>query len=122
MKKCIIVIIFILCLSIILSCFAHKTKAVGLSDVLSNPDAFIEDDSDNEEAKAIGNVIVWLVRTIGESGAVIMLLIIGIKYILGSVEEKAEYKKSMWPYILGAILIFSGAALTDIIYKAFQTV
>ena len=49
-----------------------------------------------------------------------MLLIIGIKYILGSVEEKAEYKQTMWPYVLGAVLIFAGAAVTDIIYKAFQ--
>jgi len=63
---------------------------------------------------------VWLVRTIGESVAVVMMLIIGIKYILGSVEEKAEYKQTMWPYILGAVLIFAGAALTDIIYKAFM--
>lgn len=63
---------------------------------------------------------MWLVRTIGESVAVVMMLIIGIKYILGSVEEKAEYKQTMWPYILGAVLIFAGAALTDIIYKAFM--
>ncbi|MCI8519435.1 MAG: hypothetical protein HFJ51_05120 [Clostridia bacterium] len=68
----------------------------------------------------IANIIVWLVRTIGESVAVVMVLIIGIKYILGSVEEKAEYKQTMWPYILGAVLIFAGAALTDIIYKAFM--
>lgn len=68
----------------------------------------------------IANIIVWLVRTIGESVAVLMVLIIGIKYILGSVEEKAEYKQTMWPYILGAVLIFAGAALTDIIYKAFM--
>ena len=63
---------------------------------------------------------MWLVRTIGESVAVVMMLIIGIKYVLGSVEEKAEYKQTMWPYILGAVLIFAGAALTDIIYKAFM--
>lgn len=67
-----------------------------------------------------GNIVVWVVRTVGEAIAVIMLLIIGIKYILGSVEEKAEYKQTMWPYILGAVLIFAGAAVTDIIYKAFK--
>ena len=75
---------------------------------------------DSSEAIPIANIIVWLVRTIGESVSIVMLLIIGIKYILGSVEEKAEYKQTMWPYILGAVLIFAGSSLTDIIYKAFM--
>lgn len=121
MKKYVIVVISILCISFVLSSFIYKTNAVGL-DILNDPDGYIQsdDDDDNTGAIKIGNVIVWVVRTVGESIAVVMLLIIGIKYILGSVEEKAEYKKSMWPYILGAALVFAGAALTDIIYKAFH--
>ena len=119
MRRYLITIISILCLALILSSFIYKTNAVGLS-AITNPEDFINNSDDSSKAKPIANVIIWLVRTIGESISVIMLIVIGIKYILGSVEEKAEYKKSMWPYVLGAVLLFSGSALTDVIYKAFN--
>ncbi|MCI8392928.1 MAG: hypothetical protein HFJ24_02055 [Clostridia bacterium] len=119
MRKYILVIMSILCLSLILSCFVCKSNATGL-DILQNPDAYKQSSDDNSGAIEIGNIVVWLVRTVGEAIAVIMLLIIGIKYLLGSVEEKAEYKQSMWPYVLGAVLIFAGAALTNVIYQAFN--
>lgn len=120
MKKYITVIIVILILSLIASSFIYKTSAVGL-DVIKDPNDYRQDTGDdNGGAVKIGNIVVWAVRTIGEGIAVIMLLVLGIKYILGSVEEKAEYKQTMWPYVIGAVLIFSGAAVTDIIYKAFN--
>lgn len=120
MKKYIITIIAILCLSFIIAAITFESNAVGLNEVFKNPDDYIDDSGDNSGAIAIGNVIVWIVRTVGESIAVIMLMIIGIRYIIASAEEKAEYKQSMWPYILGAILIFAGSALTDLIYNAFN--
>ncbi len=121
MKKHLITIISIFCIIFTLSCFICSANAVGLG-ILEDPNKFIqsEEGKDNKDAIEIANVIVWLVRTIGESIAVIILLVIGIKYILGSVEEKAEYKQSMIPYIIGAALIFTGAALTDLIYNAFN--
>ena len=41
----------------------------------------------------------------------------GIKYMMGSAEEKAEYKKVMLPYIIGAVLIFAGVNIASAIYK-----
>ena len=37
--------------------------------------------------------------------SVITLVVLGIKYMVGSIEERAEYKKSMIPYLIGAFLI-----------------
>lgn len=119
MKKYITLIIVILILSLIIPVFTYNTSAVGINSI-GDPNKYREENGDNQGAIDVGNVIVWIVRTVGESVAVIMLLVLGIKYILGSVEEKAEYKQTMWPYILGAILIFAGAAVTDIIYQAFN--
>lgn len=122
MKKYIKIILSILCISLILSSFVCISNGATGLDSISNPDLYKQStEGDSGDAIPIANVIVWLIRTIGEVVAVIMLLIIGIKYILGSVEEKAEYKQTMWPYILGAVLIFSGAALTNVIYNAFMT-
>lgn len=43
-------------------------------------------------------------------------MILGIKYMTGSLEEKAEYKKSMIPYLIGVAIFFSlSTILTTII-------
>ena len=49
--------------------------------------------------------------------AVVILLVLGVKYLMGSAEEKAEYKKSMIPYIIGAILIFAATTVVNIVYN-----
>ena len=61
-------------------------------------------------------IILGVIQTVGTIISVIVLMIIGIKYMLGSVEERSEYKKSMVPYLIGAVLLFSGTALPQIIY------
>ena len=38
--------------------------------------------------------------------------------MLGSAEEKANYKQTMIPYIIGVILVFSSSTLVNAIYKA----
>ena len=40
--------------------------------------------------------------------------------MMGSAEEKAEYKKSMMPYVIGAALIFASSALAQVIYNFFS--
>jgi len=44
-------------------------------------------------------------------------MVLGIKYMIGSADQKAEYRKSMLPYLIGAILIFASTSLADIIYS-----
>ncbi len=65
------------------------------------------------------NKIFIVIRSIGIVVSVIIIMSIGIKYMYSSVEEKAEFKKTMWPYLIGAFIVFSGTALPSIIYKAF---
>lgn len=56
-------------------------------------------------------------QTVGIVVAVVILLILGIKYMIGSAEEKAEYKKTMIPYIVGAILIFASTTIVNVVYN-----
>ena len=55
---------------------------------------------------AIGNDIIGQIQLIGSVVSVIAIIIIGIRYMLGSVEEKAQYKATMTPYLIGAVLVF----------------
>lgn len=75
-----------------------------------NPDNY-EPDSTTEVSNASklskkGNIIIKVIQVIASAASVGVLIIIAIKYMMGSVEEKAEYKKSMMPYIIGCFLVF----------------
>ena len=68
------------------------------------------------EIQSAGNSIISIV---GVVLSVVVLMIIGIKYMMGSAEEKAEYKKTMIPYIVGAALIFAASIFANVIYQFF---
>ena len=65
----------------------------------------------------LGKTIVTIMQTIGIVVAVVVLLVLGIKYMMGSAEEKAEYKKTMIPYVVGAVLIFASTTIVNIVYQ-----
>lgn len=92
--------------------------------VLAAPDlsADIKDmanGSDNQpkEVLNLGKTIVSIMQTVGIVVAVVVLLVLGIKYMMGSAEEKAEYKKTMIPYLVGAILIFASTTIVNVVYN-----
>ena len=68
-----------------------------------------------EDVTNIGNQIIGIITTVGVVVAVVILLVLGIKYMMGSASEKAEYKKTMIPYLVGAILIFGASAITQVV-------
>lgn len=69
------------------------------------------------DVETIGNKIITIVSTIGSILSVVVIIILGIKYMLGSVSEKAEYKKTLMPYLIGAAIIFAASNIANIIYK-----
>jgi len=48
----------------------------------------------------IKKVCMWLLIAVGA------MMVIGIKYMSGSLEEKANYKKKMVPYLVGCVILF----------------
>lgn len=75
-----------------------------------------------ESFNTIGNRIIGMVQAIGSIASVIVLVILGIKYMMGSAEEKAEYKKTFIPYIIGAVLVFAASNLASMIFGFASTV
>ena len=76
----------------------------------------------SEEDKKIitdkAGIVLGVIRNIGVIVAVIAIMIIGVKYIIGSVEEKANYKKILLPYVIGVLMIASGGFIVSIVYNA----
>lgn len=71
--------------------------------------------SDGDELLTSVNKIVGVVTWIGMILSVTIFVTIGVKYMLGSVEEKADYKKTLVPYLIGAILVFGITTIVEIL-------
>jgi len=59
--------------------------------------------------------ILSAITNIGIIVTAIMSAVLGVKYMLGSVEEKAEYKKDLIPYLIGSILLFGVCTFVKIL-------
>lgn len=67
--------------------------------------------------QTVGQKVIGVIQVVGIIISVVCLMILGIKYMMGSAEEKAEYKKTFIPYIIGAVLLFAASALANSIYN-----
>ena len=109
MKKSIKVIsTLLLAIMLVASIATTAFAAVNLNTTISNiENQNLNGNADSQITKVGGNIVI----------AVIVLLVIGIKYMIGSASEKAEYKKTMIPYVVGAVLVFAGTSLVKVIYS-----
>lgn len=108
-KKIVVILINIILLQFILlnSVFGTLIDEFDKSIVANGAD----------DVKTVGGKIVGIIQVVGTMIAVGMLTVLGIKYALGSAEEKAEYKKTMVPYLIGSVLIFAVSNITQVIYE-----
>ena len=74
------------------------------------------------EVENLGGNILGIVQTVGTVIAVAILVVLGIKYVMGSAEEKANYKKSMIPYIIGAFLVFATTTIVGVLFNAVNDI
>ena len=77
-------------------------------------------DSDTQPIMDKGASIVSVIQVIGIIVTIVSLILIGIKYMTGSLEEKADYKKSMIPYLIGVFIFFSLTQLLGVIIKVSE--
>lgn len=114
MKKTskIIVALAIIFTILAIGVMSQATQAGDVLGQLTGESANVDDG----KIVSLGNSIIAVVRIVGVVIAVVILLILGIKYMMGSAEEKADYKKSMIPYIVGAVLIFASTAIVGVVY------
>lgn len=57
-----------------------------------------------------GNIL-GLIQWIGYAIAIGMLIYIGIKYVMSAANEKADLKKGLINYLIGAIIIFAASTI-----------
>ena len=73
--------------------------------------------SDAQPIMNFSETIINAIGVIGTIVSVIAMIIIGFKYLTGSVSEKAEYKKTMIPYLIGIFIFFTITQLLTIVFN-----
>ena len=71
----------------------------------------------DDDVKSFSASLINIIAIVGSAAAIITLIILGVKYMMGSAEEKAEYKKTLLPYVIGAAMVFGASVLTGVIYN-----
>ena len=99
-------ILTVLLLAIVLITFATNVFADEL-----DPSKLTPSYGDSTALQNKAGQIMGMIRNVAIVASVIIIMVLGVKYMLGSVEEKAEYKKSFMPLIIGIILVVSARVI-----------
>ena len=76
----------------------------------------------NDTLIRLGGIIVGALKIIGIIAAVVILVVLGIKYLTGTIAEKAEYKKTMIPYVIGAFFLGAGGVIIELIFNLLTNI
>lgn len=126
----VMVIAFLFC-NIFNSTYARRADEKGNPDepqtsskTSVNPDDYEPDElseSLSSSSMILANKMIGAFQAIGSIVSVLALVLLGIKFALGSVEEKADYKQWMIYYVIGAILVFAISNISAMIYNAINS-
>ena len=110
MKSKIVKIVFVVV--IILNMFSVLVNA----DDININDWKPSNTGSNTKLSQIGGRILGVIQVGGTVISIIALIIIGFKYMCGSIEEKVQYRKTMVPYLVGSIMLFAITNIVGFIY------
>ena len=120
MKKLTKIVSVLLMVAILLS--IGTTVFATVSGVSDPADLTGQAVSGTDKITNIGNQIITILTIVGTVASVVVLIVLGLKYMMGSAEEKAEYKKTMLPYIICAALVFAASAIAGVLYSFLSNV
>ena len=74
-------------------------------------------DSAKTSAQKILSSVLNIIRLVGASVAVIILIVLACKYILASAGDRADIKKYAINYVVGALILFGASGIASLIQK-----
>lgn len=101
----------------------NNNSEESLEDLIEDGESFLSKGSVNIDQTALQNfskTMYNILLAIGVVVAVIIGALIGLKLMTASVEEKAEAKKLIIPYIVGCFIVFGGFGVWKIVITILQ--
>lgn len=78
----------------------------GISDVSG---------AEGSQVRYVLNAVIKIIQIAGSGIALIVVTMLGVKYMLASPGEKADYKKTAVPIVIGCVLLFAGVNIAGMI-------
>ena len=115
-------IFFILIIFILMICSTHIVQATTISNIIQGADGFITNGSSTDviatdKLKSASDIIYNILLILGTIIAVIVGVVLGIQFIMGSVEQKAKVKDSLIPFIVGCVVIFGAFGIWKLVVQ-----
>lgn len=114
--KLLSVLMIAIMLVAVVSVPVHAASLTGELTELDKAVADKNNQSDTTNIRAMAAKIINLIRNIAVIAGVLLLTILGLKYMLGSAEEKADYKKSLIPLVVGIVVIMAASQIMAMIF------
>ena len=103
-----------------LSVITSYSYADDLDSIVSGMEGVSKTEDGDISSTGIGKIIdtfIGIIQYVGSGIAIIVVSILGIKYLLSSPTEKADIKKMAVPIIIGCVLLFGAVNIASIIYN-----
>ncbi|MDO5557484.1 MAG: pilin [Clostridia bacterium] len=97
------------------------TSKTDITGAISSADDFIDDGKKEgtvinlEKFKGTNDAIYNSLLSIGVGIAVVVSGILGIQFMIGGAEEKANVKEKLTPFIIGCVVIFGAFGIWKIV-------
>lgn len=112
------ILIIIICIGINLYCYEIYASDWGftIDGILNGADSFIEKGKndtaiDETKLKTTSNDMFVIIAGIAMVTSVIVGMIIGIKFMVASIDEKAKVKEAIVPYVVGCAVAFGAIGI-----------
>lgn len=105
MKKAIKFMVLIISILCIFSLITPKYTFAEIDTSSFNPYEIDKNGVDEKTVTKYTNNVYSILYIVAIVVSVIALMILGLKYIIGSATEKAEYKKTLVPVIIGICVV-----------------
>ena len=116
MKKTKFIVLMLILMLLII--FPHTVNARQISPNVYEPNEINEEDV--KQMYKFGGKIAGVLQIVGNIVSVGAMMIIGIRYVISSAEEKAELKERLFPFFIGAVLLFGASNIVNIIFALFD--
>ena len=115
MKKTLKILSIVL-LAVMMISFVSSTVSMAAIDPSSLTEASGSSTGETKLKETAGK-IMRMIRNVAAIASVIIIMVLGVKYMMGSIEEKAEYKKSFMPLIIGIILVNAATTVAGFLFS-----
>lgn len=102
--------IVLIVLLMVLSLFANTSFAMSIEElgpIYTKETTKVQD---------FGQELFGIIKNIAIISAVVVLAFIGLKFMFGSLEQRAEYKKSLVPLAIGVFVTLSATTITSMVW------